>query len=120
MRIDLFKFFIIFCCTGIGGVLRYLLSFIPYLKSLDSGVLLSNIIACAIMGYLLAIPINNPMVKMGVVSLCGGLSTFSGYIVFSYLSSHGPGNSILYHVMSVGFGLLFFIGSYYSCKSLFA
>ena len=72
------------------------------------------------MGYLLAIPINNPMIKMGVVSLCGGLSTFSGYIAFSYLSNPSPSNSILYHVMSVGLGLLFFIGSFYSCKSLFA
>jgi len=101
-------------------VLRYLLSFIPYLKSMDSGVLVSNIIACAIMGYLLAIPINNPMVKVGIISLCGGLSTFSGYIAFSYISSPSPGNSMFYHVISIGLGLLFFIGSYYSCKSLFA
>ena len=72
------------------------------------------------MGYLLAIPINNPMVKVGIISFCGGLSTFSGYIAFSYISSPGPENSMLYHVMSIGLGLFAFIGSYYSCKALFA
>ena len=100
--------------------MRYLISFIPYLRSLDNGVLISNIIACAVMGYLLAIPTHNPMVKMGIISLCGGLSTFSGYIAFSYLSSPNPSNSIFYHVASIGLGLLFFIGSYYSFKSVFA
>ena len=74
---------------------------------MDNGVLVSNIIACAIMGYLLAIPINNPMAKVGIISLCGGLSTFSGYIAFSYL--YPVLKLLLYHVMSIGLGLLFLL-----------
>ncbi len=92
----------------------------PYLKSLDNGILISNVIACAIMGYLLAIPINNPTIKMGIISLCGGLSTFSGYIAFSFISTSGTANSMIYHIISIGLGLLFFTGSYYGFKSLLA
>ena len=92
----------------------------PYLKSLDNGILISNVIACAIMGYLLAIPNYNPTIKMGIISLCGGLSTFSGYIAFSFISTSGTANSMIYHIISIGLGLLFFTGSYYGFKSLLA
>lgn len=116
----MYKLLIIFCCTGLGGAFRYLLSLVPFLKSMDNGVLVSNIIACAVMGYMLAIPSHNAMIKLGIISICGGLSTFSGYIAFSCLSSANTSSALFYHVLSIGLGLLFFIGSYYSFKSLFA
>ncbi|MGB0456856.1 MAG: FluC/FEX family fluoride channel [Chitinophagales bacterium] len=114
------KLLIIFCCTGFGGIFRYLFSFVPYVKSGDHGVLVSNIVACAIMGCLLAIPVNNPIIRIGIASFCGGLSTFSGYIAFSCLSAPSTSQSLFYHFASIGMGLVFFMGSYYSCKSLFA
>ena len=110
---------IVFFFTGLGGCSRYALGKIGSILTADKGILLANIIACCIMGLLLALPLQSNYIKLSFISFCGGLSTFSGYITYAQLSLSGV-NGFWYHALSIGLGLAVFIISFYTTKSLVA
>ena len=113
------NFLIVFLFTGLGGCSRYALGRIGAISAADKGILLANIVACCVMGLLLAMPLQSNYIKLSCISFCGGLSTFSGYITYAQLSLSGV-NSFWYHALSLGLGLAVFIISFYTTKSLVA
>ena len=115
----MYNFLLVFLFTGMGGVLRFAMGKLSCFGYTDKGVLYANIVACIVMGLLLALPQQNDFIKISCMSFCGGLSTFSGYIAYAQLSATGI-NSLWYHALSLGLGLAVFIISFYTIKSLVA
>ena len=100
----------VFLGGGLGSCCRYLLSkwmnplsaFLPY------GTLLSNILACLVLGFAAYLfenrfPQSNSLRLMVLVGFCGGFSTFSTFSneVFQFIRSGNNTSMITYSLASI-------------------
>jgi CrcB protein len=75
---------IVFIGSGVGGTLRYLLSLLIPDKSFPLSTLITNIIACLVVGIvsqliLQKVLISDAYKQLIIIGFCGGLSTFSTF-----------------------------------------
>jgi CrcB protein len=83
-------FILVFLGGGVGSMLRYGLSVLlgAYSEKFPFATLVTNIVSCILLGYLIGIGSKNhlsPEMKVFLmVGVCGGFSTFSTFSAESY------------------------------------
>ena len=78
---NIFKEIIWVCMgSGLGGVLRYVFSVYIHHPDYPKATLISNLIACFLLGLSYSFVQNTYLRLIVVVGICGGLSTFSTWI----------------------------------------
>ncbi len=109
----------IFIGGGLGSLLRYALTFVPFFNSSIAHpvqTLAANVLASLILGYLSYLSLNAfefpSSIKLGLtVGLCGGLSTFSTFTAetFELLQSGQFMQFFLYAMASMMICLIAFL-----------
>lgn len=79
---------LVFIGSGLGGIVRYAIRFLPIPVQFPYGTLVVNVIASFILGILVSLSASlihteNTIKHLLIIGFCGGLSTFS---TFSYES----------------------------------
>lgn len=116
---------LVFVGSGIGGVMRYLIhiSISKYQPSYI-GTLLSNIIACFIIGLTIELflkkIIDDRLRILIAVGICGGLSTFSSYSyeIYQQINHREIVNAVVYSMVSFVLCLVAVYGGTMIVKSL--
>jgi len=104
---------LVFLGGGAGAVMRWAIAQI--FKSVGSsvwavlgGTLIANLIACVLLGYLVAKGAEQRTMLVLAVGFCGGMSTFSTFSheVLGLIKSNQWPTAVIYAMLSVGLGLM--------------
>ena len=109
----------VFLGGGLGSVCRYgLAKLLPYEEGFPTATFLSNMLACCILGFIMAYheksTLSRPLMLLLATGFCGGFSTFStfGLEFIKMMHNNHYGMSILYVSLSIMIGGLFVILGY--------
>ena len=100
----------VFIGGGLGACTRYLISQSTQSVVIWIGTILSNILACFLLGYLAGSQLkeqNKALFLLLGTGFCGGLSTFSTFTeeVFILGNSSSYAQAILYPILSLAIGI---------------
>lgn len=105
------NFFLVGLGGGIGSMLRYAATFLPF-KNFPYSTLLVNIIGSFSIGFIIAVllknePLNNNYKLFFATGLCGGFTTFSAFALenLQLLQQGKSFMAILYILLSVIVGI---------------